>query len=45
MKGHSFLKLNVIPLDEIGTDPREATDWANRTAVTGVLGLGTVSAC
>jgi mono/diheme cytochrome c family protein len=44
LKGHSFLKLNVIPLDEIGTDPREATDWANRTAVTGVLGLGTVSA-
>ncbi len=40
LKGHSFLKLNVIPLDEIGTDPREATDWANRTAVTGVLGLG-----
>ena len=44
LKGHSFLKLNVIPLDEIGTDPREATDWANRTAVTGPLGLGTVSA-
>ncbi|MFZ0705009.1 MAG: cytochrome c [Candidatus Korobacteraceae bacterium] len=43
-KGHSFLKLNVIPLDEIGTDPREATDWANRTAVTGALGLGTVTA-
>ena len=42
--GKSFLKLNVIPLDEIGTDPREATDWAQRTAVTGVLGLGTVSA-
>jgi hypothetical protein len=44
LKGRSFVKLNVIPLDEIGTDPREATDWANRTAVTGVLGLGTVSA-
>jgi mono/diheme cytochrome c family protein len=39
-----FLKLNVIPLDEIGTDPREATDWAQRTAVTDALGLGTVSA-
>jgi mono/diheme cytochrome c family protein len=44
LKGKSFLKLNVIPLDEIGTDPREATDWAQRTAVTRVLGLGTVSA-
>ena len=44
LKGHTFLKLNVIPLEEIGTDPREATDWANRTAVTGALGLGTVSA-
>jgi mono/diheme cytochrome c family protein len=44
LKGKSFLKLNVIPLDEIGTDPREATDWASRTAVTGALGLGTVSA-
>ncbi len=44
LKGKSFLKLNVIPLDEIGTDPRQATDWAQRTAVTGGLGLGTVSA-
>ncbi len=44
LNGKSFLKLNVIPLDEIGTDPREASDWAQRTAVTGVLGLGTVSA-
>lgn len=42
--GKSFLKLNTIPLDEIGTDPREATDWARRTADTGALGLGTVSA-
>jgi len=44
LQGKSFLKLNVIPLEEIGTDPREATDWAERTAVTGVLGLGTVTA-
>jgi hypothetical protein len=42
--GKRFLKLNVIPLDEIGTDPREATDWAQRTAVTNALGLGTVAA-
>jgi mono/diheme cytochrome c family protein len=44
LQGKSFLKLNLIPLEEIGTDPTEATDWANRTAVTGPLGLGTVSA-
>ncbi len=44
LEGKMFLKLNLIPLDEIGTDPTEATDWANRTAVTDALGLGTVSA-
>jgi processive rubber oxygenase RoxA-like protein len=44
LNGKSFLKLNVIPLEEIGTDPKEATDWRQRTAVTGVLGLGTVTA-
>src|SRR5580698_6888079 len=43
-QGRRFLKLNLIPLDEIGTDPGEATEWARRTAVTGALGLGTVSA-
>ncbi len=43
-EGRRFLKLNVIPLDEIGTDPKEATDWAQRTAVTDNLGLGTVPA-
>jgi mono/diheme cytochrome c family protein len=44
LNGKRFLKLNVIPLDEIGTDPREASNWAQRTAVTDALGLGTVSA-
>jgi hypothetical protein len=44
LAGHRFLKLKVIPLDEIGTDPRQALDWANRTADTGALGLGTVPA-
>jgi len=34
----------VIPLDEIGTDPREASNWARRMAVTDALKLGTVSA-
>ena len=42
--GRSFVKLNLIPLEEIGTDPTEATDWSKRTAVTGALGKGTVSA-
>jgi hypothetical protein len=44
LEGRRFLKLNVIPLEEIGTDPTEAKDWKERTAVTGALGLGTVSA-
>ena len=44
LKGRRFLKLNVIPLEEIGTDPREATDFANRTADTGILGQGVVTA-
>jgi mono/diheme cytochrome c family protein len=44
LNGKRFLMLNVIPLDEIGTDPREASDWAQRNAVTGALGVGTVSA-
>jgi len=44
LNGKSFLKLKLIPLDKIGTDPRQATNWAQRWAVTGVLGLGNVSA-
>jgi mono/diheme cytochrome c family protein len=44
LSGKSFLKLNLIPLDKIGTDPREATNWEQRTAVTNALGLGTVPA-
>jgi mono/diheme cytochrome c family protein len=42
-QGHRFLKLKLIPLEEIGTDPKEASNWAQRTAATGALGLGTVS--
>ncbi len=44
MQGKRFLKLNVLPLDTIGTDPLEASNWAQRTAVTDALGLGTVPA-
>jgi len=44
LRGHRFLHMNVIPLEKIGTDPNAATDWSQRTAKTGALGLGTVSA-
>ncbi|HZQ70071.1 MAG TPA: cytochrome c [Terriglobales bacterium] len=44
LEGHKFLKLNLIPLDEIGTDPRAASNWQRRKAVTNALDLGTVSA-
>jgi hypothetical protein len=43
-QGRKFLELTVVPLDEIGTDPKAATNWADRKAATGALGLGTVSA-
>ena len=38
--GTWLLKVTDIPLDEIGTDPHEAVDYAQRTADTGALGLG-----
>lgn len=44
LEGRRFLNLNLIPLEEIGTDPREAADWAQRKATTGALGADTVSA-
>ena len=44
LEGHRFLHLKEIPLDVIGTDPKAATNWHERTANTGGLGLGTVSA-
>ena len=45
LEGHKYLKLPVNLLEEIGTDPHEATDFAQRTAVTGpAMGLGTVPA-
>ena len=33
-----------MPIDYVGTDPRQATDFKNRTADTGDLGKGVVSA-
>jgi hypothetical protein len=43
-QGHKFVELTVVPLDEIGTDPKAASNWAERKAASGALGLGTVSA-
>jgi hypothetical protein len=39
-----FFKVTMIPLAEIGTDPKEAENFNNRTADSGPLGKGTVSA-
>jgi cytochrome c5 len=38
--GRWLVKTVAIPLEEIGTDPHEAEDFAKRTADTGGLGLG-----
>ena len=42
--GLQFLKVTMVSLDDIGTDPNEARDFANRTADSGPLGKGVVSA-
>lgn len=42
--GFQFLKVTMVPLAEIGTDPHEAQDFHDRTADSGPLGLGKVSA-
>lgn len=39
-----FFKVTMIPLAEIGTDPRQAENFNDRTADTGQLGKGIVSA-
>jgi uncharacterized protein (DUF2235 family) len=43
-EGRQFFKVTMIPLAEIGTDPKEAQNFANRTADSGPLGKGIVSA-
>ena len=43
-EGRQFFKVTQIPLKEIGTDPREAQNFAARTADSGPLGLGIISA-
>jgi len=42
--GRQFFKVTMIPLAEIGTDPKEAQNFFNRTADSGPLGRGIVSA-
>ena len=42
--GRQFFKITMIPLQEIGTDPNEALNFAHRRADSGPLGKGVVSA-
>ena len=42
--GSWYIQVTDIPLEEIGTDPRQATDFMNRKASSGDLGKGVVSA-
>ena len=42
--GHRLFKVTMIPLEVIGTDPRQATNFYNRRADSGPLRLGIVSA-
>ncbi len=42
-EGRRSLNLKVIPLDTIGTDAKEAQDWAESKADLSALGLGTQS--
>lgn len=39
-----FLQVTMVPLEEIGTDPNEARNFADRTADSGPLGFGIVEA-
>jgi hypothetical protein len=43
-RGNWFINVVDVPIDEIGTDPRQAEDFKNRTANTGDLGKGVVPA-
>jgi uncharacterized protein (DUF2235 family) len=42
--GRQFFKVTLIPLDEIGTDPKQAQNFFKRTADSGPLGKGVISA-
>ncbi len=43
-EGRQFFKVTMIPLEEIGTDPREAQNFHDRKADSGPLGMGTITA-
>jgi hypothetical protein len=43
-QGRQFFKVTMIPLAEIGTDPKEAQNFHDRKADSGPLGKGTISA-
>lgn len=42
--GNWYVHVTDIPIDEIGTDPSQAANFKNRTADSGALGRGVVSA-
>jgi hypothetical protein len=42
--GYTFFRVTMVPLAEIGTDPAQATNFYNRTADSGPLGMGRISA-
>jgi hypothetical protein len=42
--GRSFLNVTAVDMEHVGTDPRQAADFMARTADTGSLGKGRVSA-
>ena len=42
--GKQFFKVTMIPLEEIGTDPRQAQNFHDRMADSGPLGKGIISA-
>ena len=42
--GNWYVEVTDIPIDEIGTDPKQATDFKTRTANSGAFNKGTISA-
>ncbi|HEX4486594.1 MAG TPA: di-heme-cytochrome C peroxidase [Terriglobales bacterium] len=42
LDGHRFLKTNLVPVENIGTDPAAADNWAKLEVITGALNLGSV---
>ena len=42
--GRQFFKVTLVDLTDIGTDPKEARNFAERTANSGAVGKGTISA-